>query len=114
MEIFTDKAKFLLSEAEHLALANKNQQLAVEHLLIALLKDKDALCLKLIERAGGQSDNIFKEINNELRRIPKVDNSAGPNIVPTESFKKTLLEAVRMLAFTSWSKLSLSIVEPCG
>ncbi len=93
MEIFTDKAKFLLSEAEHLALANKNQQLAVEHLLIALLKDKDALCLKLIERAGGQSDNIFKEINNELRRIPKVDNSAGPNIVPTESFKKTLLEA---------------------
>ena len=90
MDIFTDKAKKLLTDAEKLAISRKNQQLTPEHILKVLLSDSDKHHIALVKDLGGNLEKIVKEIDEELDKLPRVMGDGNQHPVPTQQFRETI------------------------
>ncbi|MGE4065134.1 MAG: ATP-dependent chaperone ClpB [Rhodospirillaceae bacterium] len=73
LEKFTDRAKGFLQAAQTIALRENHQQVTPEHLLKALLDDKEGLASQLIAGAGGQSARAKSEVDAEVKKLPKVE-----------------------------------------
>jgi ATP-dependent Clp protease ATP-binding subunit ClpC len=69
---FTEKAKEAIALAQDLLLEYHHNQLDVEHLLLALLKQPDGLASQIIERCGVDTKVIERELEESLERFPKV------------------------------------------
>src|SRR5882762_7668007 len=77
LEKFTDRAKGFLQAAQTIALREEHQQVTPEHLLKALLDDKEGLAAQLIEAAGGNPVAALKAIEAELAKTPKVQGASA-------------------------------------
>jgi ATP-dependent Clp protease ATP-binding subunit ClpB len=77
LENYTERARGFLQAAQTLALARNHQRFLPEHLLKALLDDKEGFAARLIEAAGGKPD--FARVQNEqaLARQPSVEGGNG-------------------------------------
>ncbi|MEM1086091.1 MAG: ATP-dependent chaperone ClpB [Pseudomonadota bacterium] len=73
LETYTERAQAILQSAQTLALANSNQIFAPEHILKAMLEDRDQLAANLIRAAGGQPERVAQLNEDALRAIPKVN-----------------------------------------
>ncbi|MEL8055614.1 MAG: ATP-dependent chaperone ClpB [Pseudomonadota bacterium] len=71
-ETYTERAQAILQAAQTTALANSNQVFAPEHILKAMLEDRDQLAANLIRAAGGQPERTAQLNDEALRAIPKV------------------------------------------
>lgn len=69
---FTEKAKEAIALAQDLLLEYHHNQLDVEHLLLALLKQPDGLASQIIERCGVDTKIVERELEEALERFPKV------------------------------------------
>ncbi|MGQ9621963.1 MAG: ATP-dependent Clp protease ATP-binding subunit [Candidatus Caldatribacteriaceae bacterium] len=69
---FTEKAKEAIALAQDLLLEYHHNQLDVEHLLLALLKQPDGLTSQIVERCGVDTKVIERELEEALERFPKV------------------------------------------
>jgi ATP-dependent Clp protease ATP-binding subunit ClpB len=76
-EKFTDRAKGFLQAAQTIALRDNHQQVTSEHLLKALLDDKEGMAAQLIEKAGGDAPRAFQLNEAELKKLPKVEGSSA-------------------------------------
>ncbi|WP_439636571.1 ATP-dependent chaperone ClpB [Oceanicaulis sp.] len=76
-EKFTDRARSVLQAAQGLALKNKNQHFAPEHILKALLDDDQQLAINLIKAAGGRPDVAVDLTERALGALPKVESATG-------------------------------------
>ena len=76
-EIYSDRAKQAVQAAQSMALARGHQQLGTEHLLKALLEERDGLARDLIKAAGGRPEQAETEIEALLAKYPKVDGGSG-------------------------------------
>lgn len=63
-----------IQEAQRIAEKKGNQELHVEHLLLALLRD-DGLVPKIINLAGGSLPLIEKDLEKEIDKFPKVSGA---------------------------------------
>jgi ATP-dependent Clp protease ATP-binding subunit ClpB len=72
---FTDKAWEAIVQAQDVVRRYKHQQLEVEHLMIALLEQKDGLAAKVFSKAGAETQRLFQQIEDFTKRQPKVPNS---------------------------------------
>jgi ATP-dependent Clp protease ATP-binding subunit ClpB len=72
IEKFTLKAQEALQEAKSIAERRHHQQIEVEHLLSALLEQKEGIVLPILQKLGANSDLIVSQLENELNRIPQV------------------------------------------
>ena len=90
MDIFTDTAKKLLTNAEKLAISRNNQQLTPEHILKVLLSDSDKHYITLVKDSGGNLEKIVKEIDEELDKLPRVMGEGNQHPVPTQQFRETI------------------------
>ena len=72
-EKFTDRAKGFLQAAQTIALRENHQQVTPEHLLKALLDDKEGLASQLITGAGGDAVRAKADIEAEVKKLPKVE-----------------------------------------
>ncbi|HVG51591.1 MAG TPA: Clp protease N-terminal domain-containing protein, partial [Xanthobacteraceae bacterium] len=79
-EKFTDRAKGFVQSAQSLALREGHQQFSTEHLLKVLLDDPEGLCAGLIDRAGGNSREALKAVEDALKKRPKVEGSGAGQI----------------------------------
>jgi ATP-dependent Clp protease ATP-binding subunit ClpB len=68
----TLKAQEALQEAKSLAEKKHHQQIEVEHLLAALLAQKDGIVIPILQKLGANPDLIHSQLENELNRIPQV------------------------------------------
>ncbi len=75
LEKFTDRAKGFLQAAQTIALREGHQQVTQDHLLKALLDDKEGLAAQLIGAAGGDAAKALKATEAELKKLPKVEGS---------------------------------------
>ncbi|MCC6914592.1 MAG: ATP-dependent chaperone ClpB [Rhodospirillaceae bacterium] len=73
LEKFTDRAKGFLQAAQTIAIRENHQQITPEHLLKALLDDKEGLASQLITGAGGDAARALRETEAEVRKLPKVE-----------------------------------------
>ncbi len=76
-EQYTDKAKSTIQAAQNFALARGNQRFTPEHVLQALLDDKDDIAGRLLQAAGGNVTKIRSRLTEELARIPKIEGSGA-------------------------------------
>ena len=68
---FTNSAWQGIIDAKDLALTEKHQTLETEHLFWSLLK-KNEIAIKIIERSGGVIKNLLTEIENFIKKQPKM------------------------------------------
>lgn len=69
---FTLKAQDALQEASALAQQNDHVEIGLEHLLIALLEQKDGLVKPIVERIGVSAGDLDSAAKNLLASYPKV------------------------------------------
>ncbi len=72
IEKFTLKAQEILQEAKAIAERGNHQQIDVEHLLLALLQQKEGIVIPILQKLGANIDLITSQLEGELNRIPKV------------------------------------------
>ena len=77
IETYTERARSILQAAQTLALASDHQKLTPEHVLKALLEDRDQLAANLIRAAGGQPELVAQATDEALRKFPQVTGGNG-------------------------------------
>ncbi|CAN5138598.1 ATP-dependent chaperone ClpB [soil metagenome] len=77
IDVYSDRAKSAISAAQGLALAASHQQFAPEHLLKALLEERDGLSRDLIKAAGGDAEAVRTASDAALGKLPKVEGGTG-------------------------------------
>ena len=69
---FTIKAQEALSEAQNLAAARDHQEVDVEHMALALLRQEDGLVPRIVERMGLVPGAIANSLEQALAKRPGV------------------------------------------
>ncbi|MDJ0795607.1 MAG: ATP-dependent chaperone ClpB [Calothrix sp. MO_167.B12] len=72
---FTDKAWEGIVKSQDIVRAYQQQQLDVEHLIIALLQQENGLAARLINRTGVDASRLQQQLEEFIRRQPKVGKS---------------------------------------
>ena len=72
LDKFTLKSQEALQDAKDIAERNNHQQIDVEHLLLALLGQKEGIVIPILQKLGANPDVIASQLEEELKRIPKV------------------------------------------
>lgn len=75
-ERFTERARAVLQAAQSAALAARHQNFTPEHLLKAMLDDRDQLAANLITAAGGRADMVRAGVEDALSRLPSVSGGS--------------------------------------
>jgi ATP-dependent Clp protease ATP-binding subunit ClpB len=73
----TEKTQEALQAAQSEALRRGNQQVDVEHLLIALLQQEGGLAASILKRAGANIEALTARLDQDLDRLPKVSGPTG-------------------------------------
>jgi ATP-dependent Clp protease ATP-binding subunit ClpB len=74
---FTEKSQQALGRAQALAAKNHHQGVDVEHLLAAILEDKDGLGTVMLQSAGVSPETLASKLATELDRLPRVTGSGA-------------------------------------
>jgi ATP-dependent Clp protease ATP-binding subunit ClpB len=76
-EKYTERAKGFVQAAQGLAQRRSHQQITPEHILKALLDDKEGLCATLIRAAGGDPTAAASAVDAALQKLPRVEGSGA-------------------------------------
>lgn len=119
LEKFTVKGQEALQEASTLAEKLKHPSVDVEHLLSALLNQREGIVRMLIEKVGGNPEKLKEEVDGELRRAPQVQGGTGYGGTMASRLQKTLNEALQTAErmkddFVSSDHMLLAMVEEAG
>jgi ATP-dependent Clp protease ATP-binding subunit ClpB len=79
-EKFTERSQGFVQAAQALALREGHQRLSPEHLLKALLDDREGLAAGLIRAAGGDPARALKAAEAELAKLPKVEGAGAGQV----------------------------------
>lgn len=98
----TEKVQQGLMSAQSLAARESNQQMDVEHLLLALLEQDGGLAVSVLTRAGVDVEGLTRRIKGEIERLPKV---TGPSGGPDQIYVTGRLNRLLALAEDEAKKL---------
>ena len=115
---FTEKCQDALKDAQSLAVKSNNQEVDVEHLLMALIQQQAGLFPRLLTKMDIAPEAFSIQIREILERKPKVQSSSGEmgKVYITQNLQKVLAkaedEAKKMKdEYVSVEHLVLSIIE---
>ncbi len=74
---FTEKVQESLRTAQTHALRMQNQQVDVEHELVALLDQPNGLAPAILKKAEVQPDALKQRLEQEINKLPKVSTQSG-------------------------------------
>lgn len=74
---FTVKAQEALQSAASLASSSQHQQIEPEHLLYAMLEDREGIAVQIAEKLEAHASNILSAVQRELERLPKVTGASA-------------------------------------
>ena len=77
LERFTDKAQEAFQEAQEIMHEQHHTQLDVEHIFLAMLRQRDGLTNRALNRLGVDTDTISQRVERELEKSPKVYGQYG-------------------------------------
>ncbi|MFQ4144668.1 ATP-dependent chaperone ClpB [Chlorogloeopsis sp. ULAP02] len=72
---FTDKAWEAIVKSQDIVRAYQQQQLDVEHLILALFQQENGLAARILNRAGVDANRLQQQLEEFARRQPKVGRS---------------------------------------
>ncbi|HLH01932.1 MAG TPA: ATP-dependent chaperone ClpB [Bryobacteraceae bacterium] len=73
----TEKSQEAIRQAQAIAIEHGNQQVDVEHLLLALLDQEGGLAPSILQRADVAVDPLRKRVQQEIDKLPKVSGIAN-------------------------------------
>src|SRR5262249_38089093 len=88
---FTERSQEALRAAQGIASRFSHQGVDVEHLLLALLEQRDGIAGSLLEAVNARPDALRSQLEQELQRLPKV---SGPAAAPDQLFVTQRLNRV--------------------
>ncbi len=88
---FTEKLQEGIRDAQSIAIRHGNQQIDVEHLLLALLDQEGGLTTSILNKADVRADNLRTRIQQEIDKFPKV---SGPAAAPGQVYVTNRLTSV--------------------
>ncbi len=74
---FTEKLQEAFRAAQSLAAGHGNQQIDVEHLLVALLEQEGGLAQSILAKADVPLEGVHRRLIQELDKLPKVSGSGA-------------------------------------
>ncbi|MGH9559352.1 MAG: Clp protease N-terminal domain-containing protein, partial [Bryobacteraceae bacterium] len=74
---FTEKLQEGVHAAQSQASSHGQQQLDVEHLLLALLEQEGGLAQSILVKAAVNLEAVHRRLTQELERLPRVSGSAA-------------------------------------
>ncbi len=95
-EKYTEKAKGIVQGAQTLAVRHHHQRVQPEHLLAALLEDKEGLARKLVQAAGGNAGLLAEKLDEALKKIPRVEGGNQQLYIAPETARA--LDSAQQLA----------------
>ncbi|MGB0926987.1 MAG: ATP-dependent chaperone ClpB [Pikeienuella sp.] len=75
LDKFTDRARGFIQAAQTIALRENHQRFLPDHILKALLDDREGLAASLINRAGGDANAALQAVELSLSKQPSVEGS---------------------------------------
>ena len=76
-EKFTEQAQQAIAASQQLLMRMQQNQWDVEHVLLALLQQEKGLVPEVIRDLGGNVDNIRRQVEAALNRMPKIGYQTG-------------------------------------
>ncbi|SDD56896.1 ATP-dependent Clp protease ATP-binding subunit ClpB [Paenibacillus sp. UNCCL117] len=73
----TQKAQEAIVAAQQAAVSRKHQEITLQHLLKALLEQKEGLAPRLLQKLGVQPEGLRARLEEQLARKPQVSGSGG-------------------------------------
>jgi ATP-dependent Clp protease ATP-binding subunit ClpB len=89
MEKLTERARGFVQAAQTIAIREQNQQLETQHLLKALLDDREGLAASLLTSAGANARQAADEADRAVQALPKVQGG-GDRLYAATSFTRAL------------------------
>ena len=89
LDKLTTKSQEALQQAQSLAEKRNHQAIDVEHLLFALLGQKEGVVLSLLQKLGAPVTSLTERLQKALDRVPQVTGSTGQAFI-TPRLKKTI------------------------
>ncbi len=87
---FTIKSQEAIQESQSIAERNGHQEIKPEHLLAALLEQKDGVIIPVLQKMGVTLDTLKVEANQLINNLPKVSGSGFGQVYASQPFKKVL------------------------
>jgi ATP-dependent Clp protease ATP-binding subunit ClpB len=114
---FTIKSQELIQNAQSLASSHNHQQIEPEHLLFAMLAEKEGVAGNMLRKLGASPEEIAREIALSLDRLPKV--SGGSEVFLSQRAKAVLEAAFAQAAkmrdeYVSIEHIFLAIADEKG
>ena len=76
-DLFNEKSKIIINEAQNKAILENHQQILPEHILIVILLNLDDYMSEILEKCNCDVESLKKQINNEINKIPSI---SGENL----------------------------------
>ena len=113
---FTQKSVEAVQAAQQMASARQNQQIEQEHLLLALLEQKEGLIPQLMQKAGVEPAALRQKLTAAVERLPQVSGSGAGQMYLSRDLEQTLNEAEKIARemhdeYTSVEHLMLGLFE---
>jgi ATP-dependent Clp protease ATP-binding subunit ClpB len=89
VEKLTERARGFLQAAQTIALREQNQQMETQHLLKALLDDREGLAAELLRAAGADPKRAANEADAAVQGLPKVQGG-NDRLYAAASFSRAL------------------------
>ena len=77
LDKLTLKAQEALQEAKNIADTNNQQQLDVEHLLLALVEQPEGIAVPILQKIGVDIDQLKSRLSEHLSSLPQVHGGGG-------------------------------------
>src|SRR5580700_3391546 len=118
---FTEKMQDAVRAAQSIAVQHGNQQVDVEHLLLALLEQEGGLAPSILNKADVKVDSLRARVQQEVDRLPKVSGPGGSpdQVYVTQRLTKLVSQAEEEAKrlkddFTSVEHVLLAITDDSG
>ncbi len=90
---YTDRLKQALQNAQSLVIEKDHATLEPTHLLLALMRDKESLACKLVEKQSVSPAVAQKKLEKELDKLPTIKNDGDAGISAGRGFIKLIGQA---------------------
>ncbi len=115
LDKFTIKSQELIQNAQSLAAQHHHQQIEPEHLLGAMLAEKEGVARAILRKLGVSPDGVAQEATLALDRLPKVSGAAAEAYLSPRSravLEAAFAEAAKMKdEYVSIEHLLLAVVD---